>query len=123
MEIWQFDKMPQDDRAEYVLELIQGAEKVLRDEGKPDLAAQVSHLFTTNTSGADVSIGMAEFLRNLARARVADAKNVARDPNTRRIEIEDAMAVTLKANGVDLPQSFFTVNKNFKPKRALDKKN
>ena len=36
MEIRQFDKMANDDQAEYVGELIQGAEKVLTDEGRPD---------------------------------------------------------------------------------------
>jgi hypothetical protein len=55
MPIWQFDKMAQDDRADYVSELIQGAEKVLTDEGKPDLAAQVSHLFTTNAPDSDLA--------------------------------------------------------------------
>lgn len=34
MTIVQFDKMAQDDRAEYVSELVSGAEKVLTDEGK-----------------------------------------------------------------------------------------
>jgi hypothetical protein len=78
MEIRQFDKMAQDDRADYVSELIHGAERVLTDEGRPDLAAQVSHLFTTNAPGANISIGMAEFMRNLARLRVADAEKSQR---------------------------------------------
>ena len=52
MEIQQFDKMAQDDQAEYVSALIQDAEKVLTDEGRADQAAQVSHFFTTNAPGA-----------------------------------------------------------------------
>ena len=58
----------------------------------------------------------------LAKARVTDAKNVEKDPNAQRIEVEDAMAVMLKKNGVELPDSFFTVNKNFKPRHAPEKK-
>jgi hypothetical protein len=122
MEIRQFDRMAQDDQAEYVSELIQGAEKVLTDEGRPDLAAQVSQLFATNDPGDKISIGMAEFYLNLARARVADVKRATQDPNAKRLEIEDAMAVTLKKNGIDLPPAFFTVASSFKPKFPLQTK-
>lgn len=124
MEIRQFDNMAQDDRAEYVSELIQGAEKVLTDEGRPDLAAQVSHLFTTNAPDGNISIGMSQFILDLAKARLADAKRAAQDPNAQRLELEDAMAVTLQKNHIELPDSFFTVAKNFKPRYPpQDKKN
>jgi hypothetical protein len=129
MQIQQFDKMAQDDRAEYVGELIQGAEKVLTDEGRSDLAAQVSHLFTTNAPDGNISIGMSQFMLDLALARVADAKRVAQDPNASRLEVEHAMIVTLKHNGIILPPSFMTVNSGFQPKHTppakddKDKKN
>ncbi len=117
MEIQKFDKMAQDDRAEYVSELISGAEKVLTDEGKPDLAAQVEHLFTTNAPDSNTSIGMNEFTITLAKARLADAQRALKNPDAKRVHVEDAMAVMLKKlHGIDLPQSFFTVNGNFKPK-------
>jgi hypothetical protein len=127
MEIRQFDKMAQDDRAEYVARwLIEGAEKVLADAGRPKDAEKVSHLFMTNVAGANISIGMAEFMRNLARARVADIQNITKDPNSQRLEVEDAMFVTLQKNGIELPDSFFTVASGFKPKfppQVKDKKN
>ncbi len=116
MEIQQFDKMAQDDRAEYVSELIQGAEKVLTDEGRPDLAAQVSHLFTTNAPDGNISIGMSQFMVTLALVRLNDAKNAVEHPNDPRLEVEDAMFLTLQKNHIDLPDSFFTVNKDFKPR-------
>lgn len=122
MEIRQFDRMADDDQAEYVGELIQGAENVLTDEGRPDLAAQVSHLFTTNPSDSNISIGMNDFMLNLAKARVADAKRAEQNPNARRLEIEDAMFVTLKKNNIVLPDNFFTVASNFKPKFPLKSK-
>ena len=123
MEIRQFDKMAGPDQDEYVAELVQGAEKVLTDEGRPDLAAQVSHLFTTKTPDAkiDISIGMAEFERNLAIVRLDDAKNAAAHPNDPRSEVEDAMAITLENNHIELPDSFFTVASGFKPKLPLQK--
>ncbi len=42
MEIRQFDKMADQDQADYTVALINGAEKILTDEGRPDLAAQVA---------------------------------------------------------------------------------
>ena len=116
MEIRQFDKMAGQDQDDYIGDLIDGAEKVLTDEGKPDLAAQVKHLFTTKNPGDADTTGMVEFETNLALARVADAKRAEKDPNAQRVEVEDAMAVTLQKNHVDLPGSLFSVNKNFKPK-------
>ena len=116
MEIRQFDKMAIPDQSEYVGLLVQGAEQVLRDEGRADLAAQVDHLFTTKDPGDAHTIGSVEFELNLALARVNDAKHAEKNPNDPRLEVEDAMFVTLQENHIDLPDSFYTVNKNFKPK-------
>jgi hypothetical protein len=87
MQIQQFDKMADPDQGEYIAELVQGAEKVLTEVGKPDQAAQIHQLFTTKKNpGDEISLGMAEFEMNLARARVADVKRVESDPNARRLE-------------------------------------
>jgi hypothetical protein len=116
MEIQQFDKMASEDKGEYVSLLVGGAEQVLKDQGRVDLAAKVEQLFTTTEPGDQHTLGMVEFQLNLARARVTDAKNVAKDPQAQRLEVEDPMAVTLKKNGIELPDSFFTVASKFKPK-------
>ena len=116
MEIRQFDKMAGPDQDEYVAELIQGAEQILTDEGKPDLSAKVSKLFTTRLGNDQISVGITEFSINLARARLIDAQNVAKDPNAQRVWVEDALGVTLKKNGIELPDSFYTVLSNFQPK-------
>jgi hypothetical protein len=47
MQIQQFDKMADQDQGEYVGLLVQGAEKVLIDEGRLDLQKQVHQLFST----------------------------------------------------------------------------
>jgi hypothetical protein len=65
MEIRQFDKMAIPDRSDYVGLLVQGAEQVLKDEGRADLAAQVDHLFTTTMPGDAHTIGSVEFELNL----------------------------------------------------------
>ena len=95
---------------------MEGAEKVLTDERRPDLSAQVSKLFTTHLGNDQISVGMGEFSRNLARARLIDAQNAAKDRNAQRVDVEDALFVTLQKNHIDLPDSFFTVLSNFRPK-------
>lgn len=126
MEIRLYDKMSIDDQAEYVADLVEGAEKALTDEGRPDLAAQLSKLFTTNIGGDKISLGSAEFNRNLARARAADAERAAQDPTAHRLEVEDAMLVTLKRNNIPLSQDFIkafrAINKDFQPKPPSKKK-
>jgi len=74
MEIRQFDKMAVPDQSEYVGLLVQGAEQVLRDEGRADLADQVDHLFTATLPHDAHTIGMVECERNLALARDDDAQ-------------------------------------------------
>ncbi len=126
MEIQQFDKMAQDDRAEYVSELISGAEQVLTAEGKADQAEKIANLFTTNAPDGNTSIGMSQFMLDLAKARLADAQRALKDPNAHRLEVEDAMLVTLKKNYIPLSQDFIrnfrALNRNFQPKHPSQKK-
>lgn len=120
MEIRQFDKMAVPDQGDYVGLLIAGAEQVLNDEGRADLAAKVEELFTTTEPGDKYTIGIVEFEMNLALAREADAKRVLSDPNAHRLDVEDALLVTLKKNNIPLLQDFIrgfrAANINFKPK-------
>jgi hypothetical protein len=116
IEIRQFDKMANQDQSEYIGDLIVGAQNVLTGSGRPDLAAQVNHLFTTKDAGDADVIGAVEFERNLALARVADAKRAEKDPSAPRVEVEDALAITLEKNGIKLPDSFFTVANGFRRK-------
>jgi hypothetical protein len=118
MEIRQFDKMAVPDQSEYVGLLVQGAEQVLRDEGRADLANQVEHLFTTTLPHDAHTIGMVEFERNLAIMGANDAQHAIDHPNDPRLEVEDAMFATLDKNHIPLPDSFFAVNKDFKPKHT-----
>lgn len=113
MPIYQFDKMKPNDRARYVAELIQSAEKILKDEGKPDVAAKVRYLFTPNAQDGPFSIGMGRFMQDLMMERLFDEERVAQDPNARRLEVEDAMFLTLTGNGVELAAHLLQRPKNF----------
>src|SRR5215472_1870920 len=88
MEIRQFDKMADQDQSDYIGDLIVGAENVLSDAGKPELAEKVKYLFTTKLGNDADTIGMVEFERNLARARVADATRAETDANAPRLHVE-----------------------------------
>jgi hypothetical protein len=120
MEIRLFDKMADQDQGAYVGLLVQGVEKVLTNQGRTDLAAQVHLLIMTTPPGDKMSLLMTEFERNLALARVADAERATQDPNAHRLEVEDAMLVTLKKNNIPLSEDFIrafrTVNSGFHPK-------
>ena len=116
MEIEKFTKMAGPDQSDYIVVLIQGAQKVLIQTGRKDLADKVHKLFTTTIPGDDAPIGSVEFESNLARARAADLRNLLKDPRAPRLEVEDAMAVTLKKNGIPLPTTFYTVANDFRPK-------
>lgn len=116
MEIQQFDRMAVEDQSDYIVGLIEGAQQVLIHVGRRDLADKVHTLFVTILPGDKSPVGAVEFESNLNRARLADIRNLEKDPHAQRLEVEDAMAVTLKKNGIELPDSFFTVNANFRPK-------
>ena len=92
------------------------------DEGQKDVAAKVFQLFHEIHPGDALSFGEIAFEENLDRARVADAKRHANEPTARRLEVEDALFVTLKKNGILLPKTFMNVAANFKPKSPLQHK-
>jgi len=117
MEIRQFDRMADKDQVDYLDGLITGAEKVLTDAGKPALAAQIEHLFTTKLGNDRDTIGMVEFENNLAITRADNADHPQDQPS----EVEDVMIITLENNHVALLDSFYDLNKNFRPKRPPKK--
>ena len=53
--------------------------------------------------------------------RVLDAERHAKDHSAVRLEVEHAMLMTLRKNGIELPKSFMHVGDNFKPKQPLKK--
>ena len=116
MTIQQFDKMAMSDQVAYIADLIEGAQKVLANDGKPGTAAQVKFLFTTRNPGATGTKGMSAFETSLAALRAINDRNVEKNPRAQRLEVEQAMMSALKEHGIVLPKSFIAVANNFKPK-------
>ena len=121
MTIEQFDKMAKADQNEYVADLVLGAQKVRRESGQADKSEQVRNLFNVIKPEDQISDGIADFEILLAKGRLADFQRRQKNLNARLVEVEDVMAITLKRNGFLLPDSFFTVNANFRPKHPLKK--
>lgn len=113
MLIGEFDKMADLDQIDYTDDLVSGAEKMLIDAGKPALAEQVKHLFTTRLNRDEPdTIGITEFKTNLELVRAEEAHH----PQERSREVEDVFVMTLEDNHIRLPDSFYEVNKSFRPK-------
>jgi hypothetical protein len=119
MQIQLFDRMAAQDQQDYINLLMQGAEKVLIEAGRSDDAAKVHKLFHEISPGSELPLGEAEFEMNLDNARVADAERHLKEPDAPRLQVEHAMIVTLKKNGINLPKTFMTVASNFKASRPL----
>ncbi|MGA7951786.1 MAG: hypothetical protein WCA45_16770, partial [Thiobacillaceae bacterium] len=87
-------------QSEFVAVMIDTTQKALKSDGRADFAAKMERLFTTIEPGDSMSLGLVEYVRNEARARLADAKRAEKDPHARRLDVEDALFVTLKKNGI-----------------------
>ncbi len=120
MQISQYDKMDKHDRAQYVTLLIKGAHDHLSSAGQTAQAERLLYLFENSSA----KFGWPQFEKNLQMARVLNAKYAA-DPNNKKVpyEVEQALALTLKTNGILVPVSFLlTINKDFKPSYPPSKK-
>ena len=99
-EFRQFDRMNIEAQSEYVAVMIATTQKALKSDGRADFAVKMERLFTTIEPGDSMPLGLVEYVRNEARARLADAKRAEKNPNARRLDVEDALFVTLKKNGI-----------------------
>jgi hypothetical protein len=113
MSIHDFGRMNNDDDATYVTLLVEGAAKILRANGQPDLAQKAINFFKDSSKSGGVN----QFAINLKMINALNNRN-AINPNNRVpvYQVEDAMALTLKDNGMIIPVSaLLTINKNFQP--------
>jgi hypothetical protein len=100
-----FDHMDTYAQAEFIADMVDRTEKALRDDGKPDLALKMEKLFALVEPGDKMSLGLVELESNVARARVADLDRLKKDPKANRVEVEDALFVTLKKNGIEMSRN------------------
>lgn len=100
-----FDHLDSDTQAEFIAAMVDRTEQALRDDGKPDLALKTEQLFAQGKPTDPLSMGLAELESNVARARVADLDRLKNDPKAKRLDVEDALFVTLKKNGIELSRN------------------
>jgi hypothetical protein len=113
MKIQQLDRMADQDQIDYVSQLVAR----VRASVTGDQLAKVDEFFKARDTGEGVS-GMAVFELNLARKRSAELNLAAMGTKLEGDDVERVMFLTLKANGIVLPQSFLTPM-SFRPKHPL----
>ena len=119
MEMRMYDRLSASDQGTYVALMITGAHKILVDAGRNEEAVKFSKLFNEVRPGDQMSVGMLELEANIDNVRVLDADRYAKDHSVQRLEVEQAMALTLKRNGIVMPKAFMHVNDGFKPRDPL----
>jgi hypothetical protein len=100
IEFGRFDNMAVLDQAEFIAVMVDQTQNALVGAGQANDAAKIEQLFTTIEPGDKMSLGLVELESNVDRARVADADRATKDPNARRLDVEDALFVTLKKNNI-----------------------
>lgn len=101
------------DRASYVASLVEGAAAMLKAKGQPDQAQKAVDLF----HDASPRGGVNQLALNLRQINETNNRN-ATNPNNRKkpFDIEDAMAMTLKQNGIIVTADYLrTLNRGFVP--------
>ena len=98
----QFDPMSNEEKAEFFAALMGATEAQLNDEGQAADVTKIEDLFTRIEPGDSLSLGMGEWEGNVDAARLADAKRYAVDHSAARLQVEVALIVTLKKNGIVL---------------------
>ena len=108
MPIPQYDGMDKHDQTRYVTLLIKGTHDHLSANGQSAQAERVLYLFENSST----KFGWPQFERNLHMARVLNAKHAA-DPNNKKApyEVEQALSLTLQNNGILVPVTFLTDDK------------
>ena len=110
LEIYQYDRLAAQDQARFVSGLMRGAMDILTKTGHADQARKIAQLFPD----PDHATATAVFKAALAQERDADDKRAIVEPDATRLEVEDAMLELLKKDGIALPDSFYTVNRDFR---------
>jgi hypothetical protein len=111
MSVPQYDHLASNDQTTYVMSLLKGAVIALDNHGKPDQSKKLIALFADSSDHG----GATQFEKDLQLIRSINQQN-ASDPRQPQYEVEHAMALTLKNNGIIVPVSvLLAINKDFKP--------
>jgi hypothetical protein len=113
MPIPQFDKLTVNQRADFTVFLIKCAHDILAAEGKTADAEKVIDLFDRKSGRP--SPHLAEFVENVNGVRKLNQEN-ASDPKFKPFEVEHALSLTLRNNGIFVPVSkLLLASHDYKP--------
>ena len=113
MSFHDFIRMNDDDDATYVTAMVEGTAKMLRANGQPDQARKLIAFFKDSGKQGGVN----QLAMNMRAMNGLNNRN-AINPNNRAhvYEVEDAMELTLKDNGIIVPVSYLlAINQTFRP--------
>lgn len=106
MDIIQFDLMTAKDRQAFLDFQSVAAERVLNQQGRSADAAKVHVLFNDIRPGDNLPVGEAELELNLDASRVRDDEKHIQNPDAPRVQVEVALAIVLKKNGIAITPDF-----------------
>jgi hypothetical protein len=113
MPVPEFDKMGSRERARYITLLVKGSQALLVERGEPTGSEKLLEFFEdTGRKGL-----AAQFKKNLHVVRVVNRINAENRYNKQPpYQVEDAFALTLKNEGINLPvELLLKINKDFEP--------
>jgi hypothetical protein len=113
MSLDDFAKLNNDDEAGFVAFLVEASSQMLKANGQPDQASKAISLFNDSSKNG----GVQQLASNLKMLNGLNKRN-AINPNNRApvYQVEDAMALTLKDDGIIVPTSYLlTASKDFRP--------
>jgi hypothetical protein len=114
MPIPQFDKMTDSQAGDYTVFLIESAANILAGQGDSAGAGRVRDLFESHP-GQPEKPALNQFFRNLNGVRQLNQQHSS-DPTFKPFEVEHALALTLKQNGIIVRVSeLLAVSKTYKP--------
>lgn len=115
MDIKDYFTMADQDQGRFNQSLLTGAEKLLNDEGRADLAAQLDTLFTEVKPGNKFSDGFADYQANLGAMQIAEVNREVRNPKLPHLQAERAFRDAAKDHGIPLPPAFDAIASDFHP--------
>lgn len=114
MQIPQFDKMTHEQQGAFAVFLIESAANILAAQGDTAGAARVRDVFESHP-GQPEKPALNQFFRNLNGIRKLN-QQYAKNTNFKPFEVEYALALTLKQNGIIVPVSkLLLASQSYKP--------
>jgi hypothetical protein len=110
LEINKYNQLSLEDKSRYMIMLVKGTEQILRDQGRPDQARRVGHLFNETPAGEQMPRGLKQFGEDLITAEQLQQKS------RKVFHVEHALLLTYKKLGIEVEQrKVMALGNDFKP--------